>query len=495
MPKHTISRRRFLRDIGVSAAAVPFVVGLDSLYAHAQTPTIPKRRLIVMYSPNGVLYGNWRVPTAGAEFDISDGKLLDNPSIVLQPLKENASKLLVLDRVSLVGARQMYQTAETAPDKINHPGGHQKGLGNLLTGQVLIGGNSTNGDAGLAHGISVDQQLATTIFAGKSKFPSLEIGVQVNENLTDRYVDKRMSYDGSRKPRTPQNDPFVLFKQVFGSGTPGSNNQRADIDKSVLDSVLADFSRLGTKLSSADKQLLDQHATSIRTIENQLATVVNCGSITAPTAPTGIDINDPVATHKWAMQSANFTTVSDLQMNIMVQAVACGLTNIVTFMWSNSETDMQFPWLNVLKGHHGMSHARDTDLLKVDSWYGTQFNTLINKMKAIPDSGSAGTLLDNSLLMWTSCLSDGASHHSDNMPITLAGSNGGYFRQGKLIRYNDTFTTDATKDQNKIGTPDKSNSDLLVSIMNSFESAAGKPLSTTFGDPRFCNGPLPSIKA
>ena len=80
------------------------------------------------------------------------------------------------------------------------------------------------------------------------------------------------------------------------------------------------------------------------------------------------------------------------------------------------------------------------------SWYGTQFNTLINKMKAIPDSGTAGTLLDNSLLMWTSCLSDGASHHSDNMPITLAGSNGGYFRQGKLIRYNDTFTTDATKD-------------------------------------------------
>jgi hypothetical protein len=495
MRKPSISRRRFLRDIGVSAAAVPFVVGLDSLYAHAQVPTIPKRRLIVMYTPNGVLYTNWRIPMAGPEIDISNGTALASPSLVLSPLQENASRLLILDRVSCVGARQVYQTAATAPDMINHPGGHQKGLGNLLTGQVLIGGASSNGDAGLANGISVDQTLATTMFTGKSKFPSLEIGVQVNENLTDRYVDKRISYDGSRKPRTPVNDPFVLFKSVFGSGTPGTNSQRADMDKSVLDAVLGDFTRLQPKLSKSDQLLLQQHSTSIRTIETQLSTVVNCGAVTAPAVPTGVDINNPVATHTWAMLPANFQTVSDMQMNIMVQAVACGLTNIVTFMWTNSETDMQFPWLNVLKGHHGMSHARDPDLVKVDSWYATQVNVLINKLKAIPDSGAAGTLMDNSLIMYTSCLSDGASHHSDNMPITLAGSNGGYFRQGKLIRYNNVFTTDATKDQDTIGTPDPSNSNLLVSIMNSFEAAVGKPLSTTFGDPRFGQGPLPSIKA
>jgi hypothetical protein len=174
----------------------------------------------------------------------------------------------------------------------------------------------------------------------------------------------------------------------------------------------------------------------------------------------------------------------------MVQAVACGLTNIVTFMWSNSETDMQFPWMNILKGHHGMSHARDVDLIKVDQFYAKRFNTLIDRFKAIPDSGAQGTLLDNSLLMWTSCLSDGASHHSDNMPITLAGTNGGYFRKGKLIRYNNVFTVDPVKDQNTIGTPDASNSDLMVSILNSFGVQ-----TNTFGDPRFCTGPLPSIKA
>jgi hypothetical protein len=496
MRKPSISRRRFLRDIGVSAAAVPFVVGLDSLYAHAQVPMIPKRRLIVVYTANGMLYQNWRLPMSAPEIDISTGKVLTDPTNLLTPLNENAARLLVLDRVSNVGARQTYQTATTAPDKINHPGGHQKGLGNLLTGQVLLGGVSTNEDAGLANGISVDRVLAKTIFP-TSHWPTLEIGVQVDENTTNRYVDKRLSYDGPRTPRAPQNDPFVLFKNVFGSGTPAANNQRADMDKSVLDAVLSDFTRLKTKVSAGDSQLLDQHATSVRGIETQLSTVVNCGSVTAPSATsTGtINVSDPVATHAWAMQRNNFQDVARLQMSIMVQAIACGLTNVVTFMFANSETDMQFPWLNVLKGHHGMSHARDADLVKVDQYYAGQVNGLINALKAIPDSGAQGTLMDNSLILYTSCLSDGASHHSDNMMFTLAGSNGGYFRQGKLIRYNNTFTANAVTDQNAIGTPDHSNSDLMVSIMNSFESAAGKPLSTTFGDPRFCTGPLPNIKA
>ncbi|HVZ72292.1 MAG TPA: DUF1552 domain-containing protein [Polyangia bacterium] len=501
MRKYNVTRRRFLRDLGVSAAAVPFVVGLDSLYARAAVPLVPKRRLIVIYTANGMLYANWRIPQSAPEIDISTGKVLTDPNNLLTPLNENAARLLVLDRVSSVGARQTYQTAATAPDKINHPGGHQKGLGNLLTGQVLLGGVSTNEDAGLADGMSVDRKLATTIFS-KTAWPTLEIGVQVDEDTTNRYVDKRISYDGPRMPRAPQNDPFQLFKNVFGnvmsSGSSG-NNQRLDMDKSVLDAVTSDFTRLKTKLSSQDNALLDQHATSVRSLEQQLvqAPVVSCNNITAPssTSTGSIDINNPVATHAWAMQRANFQEVARLQMSIMVQAIACGVTNLVTFMFANSETDMQFPWLNVLKGHHGMSHARDADLVKVDQYYAGQVNSLINTLKAIPDSGASGSVMDNSLIMYTSCLSDGASHHSDNMMFTLAGSNGGYFRQGKLIRYNNVFTADAVKDQNTIGTPDHSNSDLMVSIMNSFESAAGVPLSTTFGDPRFCTGPLPSIKA
>ena len=509
MSKHQVSRRRFLRDIGVSAAAVPFVYGLESLYHKADAQTVPKKRLIVMYSPNGMLYGNWRLPMAGADIDLvaNAGAALAGANQLLSPLQKNASKLLILDRLSNIGARQQYQDGSAAAiaggaDSINHPGGHQKGLGNLLTGQTLVGGNNSVGNAGLGNGISLDQVLAKK-FANKTKFPSLEIGVQTNEDLTDRYVDKRISYDGPAKPRAPVTNPFVLFRNVFGTGMPGgtADTMRADMDKSVLDSALADFTRLQPKLSKGDQTLLQQHADSIRKIESQLTTtfMVDCGKIAPPTTPAGVDPADDNATHKWAMTLSNYPMVGSMNMNIMVQAVACGLTNIVTFFWANSENDMTFPWLNIAKGHHGMSHARDPDLVKVDQWYATQFGAMIDAFQAIPESGAGGTMLDNSLLWWSNCLSDGSSHHSDNMPFTLAGSNGGYFRQGRAIRFNDVYTADPIQDNKAppAGKPDLSNSDLLTSILNSFEVATdpGVAPSTSFGRKDFCRGPLPNVKA
>ena len=111
--KNQISRRRFLRDIGVSAAAVPFIYGLESLYHKAEAQTVPKKRLIVMYTPNGMLYANWRLPVAGADIDLVASGILSGPgaatNLNLSPLAKNAAKLLILDRLSSIGARQMWQ--------------------------------------------------------------------------------------------------------------------------------------------------------------------------------------------------------------------------------------------------------------------------------------------------------------------------------------------------------------------------------------------------
>jgi hypothetical protein len=109
-------------------------------------------------------------------------------------------------------------------------------------------------------------------------------------------------------------------------------------------------------------------------------------------------------------------------------------------------------------------------------------------------------------------LGDASSHINNNIPVVLAGSNGGYFRAGRNIQFNDVYTaaqwagdplgagdgqalTDAadkarTGDQHTVGTPNLSNNDLAVSILNSFGET-----DTTFGDPRFCHGALPLIKA
>jgi hypothetical protein len=488
MRKFSMTRRRFLRDLGFSAAAAPLLLGLDSLYAKAQVPAATKKRFLAMYTPNGIRYMDWRIPMAGADIDISSGALLKNPALNLSALAPNAAKLLILDRLSYIAARPEYNTTggtSTSVDGKNHPGGHQKGMGCLLTGQPLTGGAGTIGDAGLANGISLDQVLAAS-FTGKVKFPSLQIGVMVNENLTDRYVDKRLSYSAASMPLPPIVDPFVLYNQVFSglSPSPGgmmASNIRLVMDQSVLDDVYQQFNTLKPKVSQADWQLLQQHQAALRAIENQLTAVFPQVMCTGPTAPmaAGVSPTSPTATHTWAMTLANFPTVGGLMIDMIVQALACGLTNVITFQWANSEWDNTFPWLNVTKGHHGMSHAQDPSLLTVDTWYASQFNSLITKLNAIPESGAAGSVLDNSLLMYTSCLSHGAAHVSTNAPITLAGSNGGYFRQGRVIRFNNTFTTNPGNDQKAIGTPDLSNSDLMASILDSF----GMPMAESLKGP------------
>jgi hypothetical protein len=571
MGKPTISRRRFLRDLGVSAGAVPLLAGLDTLYAKAQVPTVPKKRFIVMYTPNGQLYSSWRVPidpaTAGttAPFitDITTGagatafaspttiwgnKVTATGGAVAPPLSNSASKLLILDRLSMIAGRPVYNdpgapsltlngvtVKPSSVDGIPHPGGHQKGMGSLLTGQVLKGGANNFGSAGLGNGISIDQVLANNLFKGKVKFPSLQLAVMGTNDLygyDDRQVDKEMSYSGPVDPIVPVSDPFVLFNTVFGAPSTGTAmgsgpTPQQLADKSVLDAVQADFMRLQTKLSSADWQLLQQHQSAVRDIETQLTSVftLSCSAPSAPAAPNGVTITNPTATLNWTEVPGVTPLSGKMLMDIMIQAVACGLTNIVTFQWTHSEDNLSFPWLTLPPsqcnlsgvGHHNMSHERDPNLLIVDSWYASQFNYMITQLDGIQESGMPGTtVLDNSLLMYTSCLSDGSAHISDNAYFALAGSNGGYFKTGKLIRFNDVYTPlgvgvdplsnewytktgagggvqTAQQDQGKVGSPDLSNNDLFGSIFDSF-GLVMETVAPTIADPRFFHGNLPGVK-
>lgn len=240
-----MTRRRFLRDLGVSAAAVPLLVGLDSLYAKAQVATIPKKRFVFMFSPNGILYSAWRIPQAGTNIDISNGALLNDPARTLQPLSQNAGKLLVLDRLSLIGARPVFNDPGAPPltidgvtvqassaDGISHPGGDQKGMGNLLTGQVLKGGANNFGSAGLGNGISVDQVIANALFKGVVKFPSLQIAVMgVNDlyGYDDRQVEKG-SLHRSRQSARPGERPVRPLQHSLRQRGPHDADRPAPAD-------------------------------------------------------------------------------------------------------------------------------------------------------------------------------------------------------------------------------------------------------------------------
>lgn len=449
------SRRALLRNLGISAAALPFVGSLGSL-ARAQTPA--KKRLIAIYTPNGFVYQHWR-PTGGeTNFVLSP---------VLAPLERHRDKINILDRVSAVASLQGGV-------------GHQRGMGAVLTGQSLAGGNGTAVDAGLANGISVDQELANK-FGALTRFKSLQIGVQVDGNLANRYVNKRLSYRGPRDPLPPEGNPYVLFDTVFGSvdkpapgGVPTvdlAGEKRRALRQSVLDSVLGDFQRLQPKMSSEDRLLLQNHTDSIRAVEKRLTTPDTSSVICKPT-PYGDRID--------VANKANHDKVGRLLMDVMVQAFACDLTRIATFMWSYSEAGVIYSWLGIKENDHAMQHAKAPQLAKVGAWYSEQFGYLIDSLLKIPDEGK--TVFDNSVVLWGTCLADSAAHTRVSVPWVMAGSQGGYFKTGKYLKYN------TRNDQTTHQAGDKSNNDLLVSVLNSFGVE-----TTTFGMPSACNGPLPGL--
>src|SRR5437660_5467715 len=177
----TRSRREFLRDVGISAAALPFVLNLPSLgFANQQTR---KQRLVVMFSPDGVVPWNFWPEEEGSEFTLKES---------LSPLEPFKNRMLTLHGVC---------------DRIRGDGdGHMRGIGCLLTGIELFPGNVQGGSdtpAGSASVISIDQEIKNFLQsdpATRTRFGSLEFGVLVPERA-DTWP--RMSYAGPNKPVAP----------------------------------------------------------------------------------------------------------------------------------------------------------------------------------------------------------------------------------------------------------------------------------------------------
>src|SRR5437868_7016695 len=233
------NRREFLRDLGVGAAALPFILNLPGLgFANQQRR---KQRLVVMFSPNGVFPPAFWPDEQGADFTLKE---------ILKPLAPFRRRTLVLHGVC---------------DKVRGDGdNHMRGIGCLLTGAELYPGNIQGGShtpAGWASGISIDQEIKNLLQkdpATKTRFGSLEFGVMVPERA-DTWT--RMVYAGPNKPLAPLDDPYQMFAKLYG------RVKDRETLKSVLDDVQDDLRKVGAVVGAEDRRLLDEHATFVREME------------------------------------------------------------------------------------------------------------------------------------------------------------------------------------------------------------------------------------
>ena len=434
------SRREFLRHLGIGAAAVPFVLNLPSFGLAA--PTVPRRqRLVIVFSPNGVFPKEFWPDNTGYDFEFKE---------ILKPLEPFQGRSLVLRGIS---------------DKIRGDGdNHMRGIGCLLTGTELFPGNVQGGSdtpAGWSKGISLDQELKNFLQSKpetRTRFGSLEFGLMVPDRA-DTWT--RMSYAGANKPIAPIDDPYQMFNKLYG------RMKDEQTLGSVLDDLEDDFKKVAGLVSAEDRQLLKEHTTFVREMEQELKadSSRDMGHAVPKLDPGVKEEND------------NMPRLSKLQIELLVSSFAADFARIATFQITNSVGNARMRWLGIDQGHHELSHEPDTNeeavkkLIKINKWYCEQVAYLAKRLDETPEPGGAGSLLDNTTIVWSNELGKGNSHTLDNIPFVLVGGGLG-FKMARSINFK--------------GVP---HNRLLLSIAHAF----GHNLKT-FGNPDYCGeGPLQKL--
>jgi hypothetical protein len=452
-PRHLVDRRRFLQSLGMAVPAVALPVFKSSqAFAAPATP-----RMAVLWYPNGTILDKFWPSNPGDKYTIPAGG-------ILEPLMPFRAKFNVLKGVNA-------NSTDAGPGSA-----HQKGAVAALTGGHAMAGNMNGGNnspSGFADRISVDQYMANK-WEGTTRLKTLNAGVKM-AGTGNRHA---ISYLGPNMPVFPTDDPAALYALAFGNFVkPTASGDKPDPAvmnllaerKSVLDVVNADLAKLTARLPGDERVRLQRHLDSLRDLERKIAPSSGGGGGVgcSPAAPATID-------HK---ADANYPMVTKLQMDIMFMAFACDQTRLSHLMW-NGETSVQtFPWLNINNPHHDMSHqdgnaATHDKLVVVGRWYAEQVAYFLGKMDGLVESNGK-TMLDNSVVVWANGLGRGSNHTRHDTPYVVAGSANGYFTTGKFFQFNNNHN------------------DLMVSLLN----AMGFRDEKTFGDPKFCTGPLPGLTA
>ena len=438
---HNRTRREFIRDLGIGAAAFPFIMNLPSLgFANQQAR---KKRLVVMFSPNGIVPKNFWPDEAGELVTLKES---------LTPLEPFRDRTLILKGVC---------------DKVRGDGdSHMRGMGCLLTGIELFPGNIQGGSdtpAGWAKGHSIDQEIKTFLQGSPStrtRFGSLEFGVMVPDKA-DTWT--RMVYAGANKPLAPVDDPYQMFAKLYGRA-----KDQASL-RSILDDLQDDLKAVGSKVSAEDRQLLEEHATFVREMEQELK---ESGSRAADAAHAVPELEPGVKE-----ENDNMPRISRMQIDLMVNSFAADFSRVATLQYTNSVGGARMRWLGVDEGHHELSHHEDGNeksqekLTKINKWFCEQLAYLAKRLSETPEPGGVGSLLDNTTIVWTNELGKGNSHTLDNIPFVLVGG-GLDFKMGRSVKY-----------------PKLAHNRLLLALAGGM----GHHINT-FGNPNFCgDGPLPDL--
>jgi hypothetical protein len=414
---HTLPRRTFLRGLGATMA-LPLLDSMATRPSAAAASTSPTR-LGYVYTPNGIIGASdksprpfmWTPKTTGANFEFS-------PTMkALEPFRDRLNAFSGLAQV----------TGRALGDG---PGDHARATATFLTGVHPY----KTGGADFHLGISADQIAAREL--GKyTQLSSLELGLEpqplagnCDSGYTCAYMS--MSWRGPTSPLPAEINPRTVFERLFGDGDstdPAARMIRLEHQKSVLDYVSASLARLRMRLGVGDTRKLEEYLESVRDIERriELAERQNA-TIELPHIERPSAIPD------------DYLQYTKLMVDMQVVAWQTDMTRVASLMLGRDGSNRAYREIGISDGHHSISHhqgdAEKVDkLVKIDELHVAMFAYLLEKLQNTPDGD--GSLLDHSLVLFGSSISESNIHTHDDLPILLVGGADGRLKGNRHLVY------------------------------------------------------------
>jgi hypothetical protein len=372
--------------------------------AHAQSAARPPLRFGAVYVPNGCPIPFW-MPSGDA------GALTLTP--ILQPLEPFRDQLTVINQLSRAGGAGVTD--------------HAVSSAGWLTGAVA---KQTEAED-IRVGVSIDQVLAREI-GQDTPFPSLEYATEDFTGYIGGCVPgysctymNTLSWASETAPLPMEINPRVAFERLFGrAGTLEDRLRRMHEDRSILDSISEEAEALKHAVSPPDRTRLDSYLENLREIERRIARTEarNSTEITTLTAPVGIP--------------ESFEEHMGLMFDLLAIAYQTDLTRVFTFMTGREASQRTYPGLSMSQTHHDTSHhAQQPDKMeqhaKINTYFTQLFASFLQTLRAAPEGD--GSVLDHSLIVYGTGMSDGQAHNSYPLPFALVGGAGGQLRGNRYV--------------------------------------------------------------
>jgi hypothetical protein len=389
---NALSRRTVLRGMGATLALPLLEAMVPALTATARPAANPQRRFGVVFVPLGERPGYWTPTKVGADFDFSP---------ILKPVEPLRHSLTVVSELC---------------DPLD---GHATTVAAWLTGSIPKRTIAEDVHAG----ISIDQLIAKTI-GQDTVFPSLEFAT---EDFTGyiggcdtQYACAYMNTLSWASPTTPlpmEINPRISFERMFGrAGTATQRLERLKNDRSILDSVTESTLRLQRGLGDRDRSRLSDYLDNVREVEKRIQRAEKQATtdVTVPDAPIGIP--------------ESFEEHVALQFELLTLAYQADLTRVFSFMMSRDASQRVYPNLEIAEPHHSMSHHGNNpqklaNLVKLNTWHVALYGKFLQRLHDTPDGD--GSLLDHSLILFGSGMSESDTHSRLNVPTLIAGHGAG----------------------------------------------------------------------